>query len=272
MTISGITDTGRTLLGKRLAGQEVRFSKFTIGDGVYNNDAAAATALVNELFSIEVQNVYVEGGVMYFRGEFDNKTFNSDFYYREMGLWAIDPDTAAETLVAYVNYGDPADFIKSAADSGVTIQKLIELPLVVTNTQNITVNINNEVVAVTEKADIDLSNVTAVAKNLISGMGMPSSNYVNLTLGANGTTYTAPANGYFKLVRHNVVLNTAGNTAYVALINVTAENMSVEHRTQIGGNGMQRIYIPASKGDVIQINYDGSSTNTFQFIYAKGVQ
>ena len=48
------------------------------------------------------------------------------------------------------------------------------------------------------KAEKDLSNITAEAKSQIAGHGMPSSNYVDLTLGASGATYTAPASGYFE--------------------------------------------------------------------------
>ena len=41
-------------------------------------------------------------------------------------------------------------------------------------------------------------------KSEISGWGMPSSRYINLTLGASGTVYTAPANGYFAVHTDNI--------------------------------------------------------------------
>ncbi len=49
------------------------------------------------------------------------------------------------------------------------------------------------------KADIDASNFNADGKSLLSGLGMPSNRYIDLTLGASGATYTAPANGYIFL-------------------------------------------------------------------------
>lgn len=33
----------------------------------------------------------------------------------------------------------------------------------------------------------------------VARMAMPSNKYIDLTLGASGSTYTAPANGYFQL-------------------------------------------------------------------------
>lgn len=44
-------------------------------------------------------------------------------------------------------------------------------------------------------ANTDLSNTTDQAKILMGSMAMPSDKYINLTLGASGSTYTAPANG-----------------------------------------------------------------------------
>lgn len=48
-------------------------------------------------------------------------------------------------------------------------------------------------------ANTNLSNVTATGSSTAAGWAMPSTTYTDLTLGASGATYTAPANGYFTI-------------------------------------------------------------------------
>ncbi len=47
------------------------------------------------------------------------------------------------------------------------------------------------------KADTALSNVTTSAQVMMSALSMPSDTAVTLSVGAAGTVYTAPANGWF---------------------------------------------------------------------------
>lgn len=90
---------------------------------------------------------------------------------------------------------------------------------------------------------------------------MPSSKYIDLTLGASGTEYTAPANGYFNLSKN-------GNTNQYIYI-------TVGHLQQISrntANGAEAtIFTPIRKGDKCKISYTATgSTNYFRFIYAEG--
>ena len=61
------------------------------------------------------------------------------------------------------------------------------------------VNIDNIATDLNGKADVDLTNVVGAmsssSKEYFSKIGMPSSTSTLLTLGASGTTYTAPTNG-----------------------------------------------------------------------------
>ena len=116
------------------------------------------------------------------------------------------------------------------------------------------------------KADTDLTNATDQAKILMGGMAMPSDKYINLTLGASGATYTAPANGWYNIARG---VNTQGQ--YVDLVNnTTGFFVSMQRDTN---NGMIRINTPVRKGDILQINYTaagGGSYDFFRFFYAVG--
>ena len=50
-------------------------------------------------------------------------------------------------------------------------------------------------------ANSNASNFSKAGESYLSSLGMPSNKYINLTLGASGNTYTAPANGWFNLMK-----------------------------------------------------------------------
>ena len=101
-------------------------------------------------------------------------------------------------------------------------------------------------------------------KSTISGWSMPSSRYIDLTLGASGSTYTAPANGHFFI--HKV----AGiATAYINFINKT-NNTAINSNTTDKGYS-SRMILPVRKGDVVKCEYNSTGeTIYFRFIYAEG--
>lgn len=93
-------------------------------------------------------------------------------------------------------------------------------------------------------------------------LGMPSNKYVNLTLGASGDSYTAPANGWLHL---KVNKSAAGYSAFYS-----SSGLSAESRTTISGSNCI-VYIPCKKGDVVTCYYDGTNREiVFTFIYAVG--
>jgi len=101
-------------------------------------------------------------------------------------------------------------------------------------------------------------------KSTISGWSMPSGNYIDLTLGASETEYTAPANGWFYCNK------TAGATnKYMSMINLS-NDLSAEANPTGSGNSA-RVYVPVRRGDKVKIGYSVTgSTQTFRFIYAEG--
>lgn len=109
-----------------------------------------------------------------------------------------------------------------------------------------------------------LSRVADLSDSYISGLGMPSDRYIDLTLGASGTDYIAPANGWFFLAK--VVGTTNG---YVAMQNKTSKlGVQQSHTTT---THWIRENIEARKGDVVNIEYNVTgATQAFRFIYAEG--
>lgn len=93
----------------------------------------------------------------------------------------------------------------------------------------------------------------------ISGWGMPSNKYIDLTLGANGSTYTAPANGYFQLA----VLSGESIQFY----NKTKASF---WKASVSGGGAFAESIECQEGDIIQCYYKYTTFRWFRFYYAEG--
>lgn len=99
----------------------------------------------------------------------------------------------------------------------------------------------------------------------IAHQAMPSNQYVNLTLGASGTSYTAPADGYFVLNKTPGAANKYIQMTGASGISTTATSYNTTLWT--------RIFLPAKKGDTVIVYYDFTgSTNVFRFVYANGAQ
>lgn len=112
------------------------------------------------------------------------------------------------------------------------------------------------------KADIDLGNVSATGKSTSAGWAMPSTVSTSLTLGASGTEYTAPANGY-------VVLAVTSGLSYFYLVNKTT---GLASGVTQGGTGFTcRLFIPVQKDDKFEVDYQLTpDAYSFTFIYAEG--
>lgn len=94
---------------------------------------------------------------------------------------------------------------------------------------------------------------------------MPSNRYENLTLGASGASYTAPADGY-------IYLNKSATAANQSITIINDSNGMRTNDSATGSGIWVATYLPVSKGQPIRITYttDGT-TNVFRFIYANGV-
>ena len=97
----------------------------------------------------------------------------------------------------------------------------------------------------------------------ISAQAMPSGKYIDLTLGATGTSYTAPANGWFVVRKRTAAANQG-------LFFGISNGVQFEIYNPVSG-AIIGLSVPAKKGDVLNTSYSaGGTTEMFRFIYAQG--
>jgi hypothetical protein len=101
--------------------------------------------------------------------------------------------------------------------------------------------------------------------NYIANCAMPSNKYIDLTLGASGTSYTAPADGY--------VLLAMRNTDVYCEMRLNAGQLRVGSNYRYDATGYSfSLSIPISKGNSVTAIYTNMSPQTFRFVYANGAQ
>lgn len=112
-------------------------------------------------------------------------------------------------------------------------------------------------------ANSNASNFSQAGRSYLSGLGMPSGRYIDLTLGASGQTYTAPANGWFCL------LKIANDTQHITML---TKNGNFGFRNLCSTNSSTLIgFCPVTKGDIMTLTYTASgATTSFKFYYAEG--
>lgn len=100
--------------------------------------------------------------------------------------------------------------------------------------------------------------------DLDSSWGFPSNSFDTLTLGASGTQYTAPDDGWY-------TLRADGNSSYThAFITNTSNGLCSGYTTGSNGNSNVHVFIPAKKGQTVKVEYsDITTTHWFRFVYAQ---
>lgn len=215
-------------------------------------------------------NDFVVAGVPNITGWF-GKTQNIGNYHSANGALQVASvekmtDAASSGNSTAATYNFNASLSNSIYGKSGTVQPQASLKLLYYKVGNTVVNeslvdVGNVLSELQLKADVDLTNLTSSGKSAICRLGIASDRYVGLTLGASGSTYVAPANGYVYF--STSLLTTAG---YQSII---CNNMIAESRVTIVGVAC-RVWLPVKKGDVFTVNYDTQGTRIFRFIYAEG--
>lgn len=112
---------------------------------------------------------------------------------------------------------------------------------------------------------------TKVDKN--SSWGFPSNRYIDLVLGASGSTYTAPANGYFcwnGIVNNSYIVLTIGATDVSNVDNAVKTAKRGYTANSVSGEG-KAFVAEVAKNTVIHVWFGGNFiSGSFKFIFAEG--
>lgn len=152
--VTYITIQGAILAAKTLQSKTLTFSKFRIGNGTIDNSSMenikALDDLVNTVVEFDITKISRETDTQVnVRGLFKNTDATNSFYLRELGLYAIDPDTNEEILFAYINYGDEAEYINNSISE--KKENYYNMIITVGDADNVTITTNESEIYVTEK-------------------------------------------------------------------------------------------------------------------------
>lgn len=163
-----LTNNGLDLLYKAQTGKVLNFSKFALGDGNYTGSIRDLTSLVSPVRNEEIKRLNISGTgnlkKLIIGFDLESENIEVGFYLREIGIYAIDPDTDLEVLVYYSNSGDTADYI-SGATADTVQSKLINVELYISDVAEITAVIDDSLIYATKEDVLTLQNDIAEIQN-----------------------------------------------------------------------------------------------------------
>lgn len=145
--IQGMTKRGADLLfSSQKSSSTIEFTKLKVGDGYITDETVSElNDLIHAIDEIEIEStdIFDENGNVSMVVNGHVHQIESDFYFRELGLFAIDPETKEEVLYAYLNKGDNAGLIPMTS-SQASVQEAVSMIVTIKNDANVIVNYKDE--------------------------------------------------------------------------------------------------------------------------------
>ena len=177
-----------------------------------------------------------------------------------------------------LNVGDDNGYSDVASLSGATYMLGDDEDTTIINPLEIGATFNNTVLksgvrvletdkaSATEKAYSIMTKSTA-NNEYMGHMAMTSNKFIDLELGASGTTYVAPADGYYRLTMKQAA---AEQYAYLASYTDNDEPiLSTTSKTATGTDSLST-WVLVHKGQKVKAVYNAPEKRVFKFIYAIG--
>lgn len=122
------TSAGKALHARAIAGAPLKFTKMQLGDGSLGSKSIdSLTALINPVASVAISTLKYSGNFAVVGCVFTNGDLSAGFYWREVGLFAADPDApddrSKDILYCYQNAGNLAEYI-AASDSEIIFKRI----------------------------------------------------------------------------------------------------------------------------------------------------
>lgn len=242
-----LTDKGREILYKAQGGQQLNFSKFVVGDGELGSQAIQRlTNLINPKMNLNISKINVKTDKVVVGTFLTNSDLEEGFYFRELGLYANDPDTQEEILYMYANAGKTAEYIDSKEEN--IIEEYLDINIVVSNARNVTATIDESLVYVTDKefkehTDAKNKHLTDEEKEAIQDL-QPVSEELLTSVGAGVSGTIIPNTEIFNVTKEMVGKRILCDTTHGRRINLPSPQ-------------------EAGKGAVIEIQGNASSSGSF---------
>ncbi|OMD29154.1 hypothetical protein BJP48_18865 [Paenibacillus odorifer] len=140
-----LTNKGMILQGKAQAGAQLIYTRIAVGDGTLSGQSVPAlNGLISQKKNLPITRLRTQPPNKVMIGTtLSNADVTTGFYFREVGLFATDPD-AGEILYAYANSGSTADYIAPAGDG--VIEKTFDTVVVIGTTSNVSAIIDDSLV------------------------------------------------------------------------------------------------------------------------------
>lgn len=160
-TAPRFTDEGKALQAKAQAGTALKFTKMQLGDGELGSQAIAAmTGLVNPLITVGVSSVKAGNNYATVKSNFSNSGLTTGFYWREIGVFAADPekpnDRNSDILYCYANAGSLAEYIPAAGSE--IVEKIISIPCIIGDAENVSAKVASEIYATKDELNEHIDN------------------------------------------------------------------------------------------------------------------
>ncbi len=228
------------------------------------------TGIIEGTTDISALGSLVSAGLPNITGQFhstDNAGWaNGAFSYQGttgMGHWNSDD---GQHTISFDASKSSAIYGNSTTVQPQTIKQFIYIVIANAKKTDIAINIDNIATDLNSKVDVGAANLTPQGASILAGLAMPSVKYVNLTLGASGAIYTAPANGYIYL---QMKLSKSGERFFINALHNSVETYGVLLSQSSTAVALSQI-LPIRKGDNFNIGYGAYSDYKLRFIYAQG--
>lgn len=151
-----ITSKGKRLLAKAQIGTAISFTKAQIGQGDLpeNTDILSLTGLIQPVKVLPISGLRVGKEDAQITIGFSNQDISIPFYWKEIGLYATDPDEG-EILYAYGHAGSNADYISAYSTS--PMEFIFTMIVQIGSAANITAVIDTSLVYCTLDHEKDIS-------------------------------------------------------------------------------------------------------------------
>lgn len=174
-----LTNKGLALIAKAQTGVTINFTRIAMGSGSMSGGQTipTMTALIDQKKNLSISKLVVtQPGTVVVGGSFSNADITTGFTFRELGLFAQDPDEG-EILFSYGNAGVNGELIPPGSGGGPDIlERHIDINVIAGSAANITSTINSSLVYVTVQ-DFDTAMGNKVDK--VTGKGLSTEDYTS---------------------------------------------------------------------------------------------